>query len=85
MAKGGFSIGVDIGGTFTDVVLIEDDGSVQIAKGISTVAAYERGILHLVGRLLDELGLDAADCRNLFMELRWRPTPSSSARARAPG
>src|ERR1700682_6247055 len=65
MAKGGFSIGVDIGGTFTDVVLIEDDGSVQIAKGISTVAAYERGILHLVGRLLDELGLDAADCRNL--------------------
>jgi len=59
----GFSIGVDIGGTFTDVVLIREDGQVHIAKGISTTAAYERGILHLVRRLLEELDLDAADCR----------------------
>jgi N-methylhydantoinase A len=65
MAKHGFSIGVDIGGTFTDVVLIRDDGQVRIAKGISTTAAYERGILHLVRRLLEEMDLDAADCRAL--------------------
>ena len=59
----GFSIGVDIGGTFTDVVLIEDDGKVHIAKGISTVKAYEQGILQLVGRLLAELDLDAGRCQ----------------------
>jgi len=63
MARRGFSIGVDIGGTFTDVVLIEDDGQVQVAKGISTTEAYERGILQLVRRLLEELALDPAGCR----------------------
>jgi len=59
----GFSIGVDIGGTFTDVVLIEDDGAVHVAKGISTPQAYEKGIFTLVERLLKELKLKAADCR----------------------
>ena len=63
MARRGFSIGVDIGGTFTDVVLIQDDGQVRIAKGMSTTAAYERGIMELVSKLLRELGLEAADCR----------------------
>ncbi|MGQ0651197.1 MAG: hydantoinase/oxoprolinase family protein [Betaproteobacteria bacterium] len=57
-----YSIGVDIGGTFTDVVLIEGNGRVHVAKGISTVKAYEQGILTLLGRLLDELELDAGDC-----------------------
>lgn len=32
----GVSIGVDIGGTFTDVVVIEDSGAVRIAKVPST-------------------------------------------------
>ena len=59
----GFSIGVDIGGTFTDVVLIEDEGAVHVAKGISTTAAYEQGILQLVDRLLARLGEDAGNCR----------------------
>ena len=36
-------IGVDIGGTFTDVVLIESDGTIHIAKGMSTPDAFERG------------------------------------------
>ncbi|MFN2644934.1 MAG: hydantoinase/oxoprolinase N-terminal domain-containing protein, partial [Burkholderiales bacterium] len=59
----GFSIGVDIGGTFTDVVLIEDSGAVHVAKGISTTRAYEQGIFTLVERLLTELTLEAGDCR----------------------
>src|SRR5258705_8693839 len=59
----GFSIGVDIGGTFTDVVLIEDSGAVHVAKGISTTKAYEQGIFPLVERLLTELKLSAGDCR----------------------
>jgi len=57
-----FSIGVDIGGTFTDVVLIEGNGRVHVAKGISTVKAYEQGILTLVAMLLDEIKLPAGDC-----------------------
>jgi len=52
MARRSFCIGVDIGGTFTDVVLIESDGKVHIAKGISTTDAYERAIFRLIGGLL---------------------------------
>ncbi|MBM3536904.1 MAG: hydantoinase/oxoprolinase family protein [Alphaproteobacteria bacterium] len=57
-----YSIGVDIGGTFTDVVLIEGSGRVHVAKGISTVRAYEQGIFAMVRRLLGKIGLEAADC-----------------------
>ena len=57
--NGGFAIGVDIGGTFTDVVLIENNGTVHIAKGLSTPEAFERGILTLVHNLLAELKLPA--------------------------
>ncbi len=60
-----FWIGVDIGGTFTDVVLIESDGSVRIAKGISTTDAYERVIFRLIGELMRDAKLAAADCAAL--------------------
>jgi N-methylhydantoinase A len=57
-----FAVGTDIGGTFTDVVVIEADGSVAIAKGPSTQDAYERGIFDILHRLLAELDLSPADC-----------------------
>ena len=60
-----FAVGVDIGGTFTDVVIIEDDGTVHIGKGISTPEAFERGIFGILDRMLDELGFSAAQCRAL--------------------
>ncbi len=47
-----FVIGVDIGGTFTDVVLIADDGTVQTAKGLSTSQSYETGILTILDQHL---------------------------------
>ena len=62
MSSRPFAIGADIGGTFTDVVVIEADGRVSIAKGMSTPDAYERGIFDILHRLLAELGLFAADC-----------------------
>lgn len=62
MAKGRFRIGVDIGGTFTDVVLLEDDGTVHIAKAVSTPHAYEHGILKMLARLLRENAIPAEGC-----------------------
>jgi N-methylhydantoinase A len=62
MSSRPFVIGADIGGTFTDVVVIEADGRVSIAKGISTPDAYERGIFNILYQLLAELGLAPADC-----------------------
>ena len=39
-------LGIDIGGTFTDVVLLGDDGSVRTAKVLSTPDDYARGVEH---------------------------------------
>lgn len=61
----GFAIGVDIGGTFTDAVLIEADGTVHIAKGLSTPEAFERGILRILQTLLEQIKLPAENCNAL--------------------
>lgn len=41
----GIAIGVDIGGTFTDVVAVAPDGSISVAKASSTPPNYSRGVL----------------------------------------
>ena len=47
-------LGVDIGGTFTDLVLLCDDGTVATLKVSSTPDDYGRAIVEGVGRLLGE-------------------------------
>src|SRR3954464_13506297 len=49
-------MGVDIGGTFTDIVLIEDDGTVYSKKVLSTPHDYSEAIQDGVTSLLDEIG-----------------------------
>ncbi len=62
MNKHSYRIGVDIGGTFTDVVLIGDVGTIHTAKTVSTTDAYERGILETLKSLLQDADLEAAAC-----------------------
>lgn len=50
-------IGVDTGGTFTDVVAIDDGGQVRIAKVSSTPPEFEVGILAGI----EAVGVDPAD------------------------
>jgi len=38
-------IGTDIGGTFTDLVLLSDDGDVRIFKALTTPDDRTRGVL----------------------------------------
>jgi N-methylhydantoinase A len=57
-----YSLGVDIGGTFTDVVLIADRGQVKIAKGLSTPDAFDRGIAEILRALLRDEGVAPGDC-----------------------
>ncbi|MBX3597550.1 MAG: hydantoinase/oxoprolinase family protein [Rhizobiaceae bacterium] len=42
------SIGVDTGGTFTDLVYLRDDGQVEIAKRPSTPPNFSKGVLDVV-------------------------------------
>jgi N-methylhydantoinase A len=51
--------GIDIGGTFTDIVLISDDGCVRTRKVPSTVDDYARGIVEGLAALLDEASVPA--------------------------
>jgi N-methylhydantoinase A len=52
-----FRLGVDIGGTFTDVVLLGEDGSVRTAKVLSTPDDYARGVVDGAVALLAEHGI----------------------------
>ncbi len=53
-----FRLGVDIGGTFTDVVLLGDDGSVRTKKVLSTPDDYARGVVAGAVALLAESGIE---------------------------
>jgi len=53
-------IGVDIGGTFTDIVLLADDGTVATRKVSSSVDDYARAIMEGIASLVAEHGLEAA-------------------------
>jgi len=49
--------GIDIGGTFTDIVLLSDEGAVRTRKVPSTVDDYARGIVEGLAALLAEAGI----------------------------
>lgn len=57
----GHIIGVDVGGTFTDVVGIAPDGATTLAKAPSTPADQSEGVLDGIGRLAETLGTTLSD------------------------
>jgi N-methylhydantoinase A len=59
VARGG-RLGVDIGGTFTDVAL-EENGRWWSAKILTTPEAPERAVIEVIQRVLGEAGLVPAD------------------------
>ena len=56
-----FRVGVDIGGTFTDIVLLGSDGSVFTKKLSSTPDDFGRGIVLGLADVLAEVGAAPAD------------------------
>lgn len=56
--KAGYRVAADIGGTFTDIVLLADDGTVAIRKVPSTPSDYSVAILTGIRALLAERGLE---------------------------
>ena len=54
-----YRVGADIGGTFTDVVLIGTDGSIATTKVSSTPDNFGRAIVEGVSELIAEQGLSA--------------------------
>ena len=56
-----YRLGVDIGGTFTDIVLLGDDGALFNKKILSTPDDYSRAIEDGVRELLETTGITAAE------------------------
>lgn len=56
-----FRIGVDVGGTFTDVVCVASDGVTTLAKASSTPSDQSEGVVAGLGVLAERLGLSLAD------------------------
>jgi N-methylhydantoinase A len=54
-----YRIGVDVGGTFTDLVAVDGEGRVVIAKSASTPEDPSIGVMDGLGLLAAELGTDA--------------------------
>jgi len=57
-----YRIGVDTGGTFTDVVVYDpDSGEVRITKTPSTPPDFDRGVLNGIDRITERSGLSESD------------------------
>jgi N-methylhydantoinase A len=70
-----YRIGVDIGGTFTDVVLLGSDGTIHTKKISSSVDNYARAIVEGLDEVFAETGLAGA----AIEEIRHGTTVASNA------
>jgi N-methylhydantoinase A len=56
-----YIIGVDVGGTFTDAVLLDANGSITLGKSLSTPYDFSVGVLESVRDAADALGLSVEE------------------------
>ena len=54
-------MGVDVGGTFTDVVLVDAEGNIHVAKVVTTPSDPRDGVRHGVEVALERAGLTGGD------------------------
>ncbi|HEV7547774.1 MAG TPA: hydantoinase/oxoprolinase N-terminal domain-containing protein, partial [Reyranella sp.] len=75
MSAATYRVGVDIGGTFTDIVLLGADGTIHTKKISSSVGNYAQAIVEGLSELFQETGL-AGD---VIEEIRHGTTVASNA------
>ena len=61
---GGYRIGIDTGGTFTDVVVGDETGILSVGKALTTRERISRGILEGLAVAAKPLGLDVTTLLN---------------------
>ncbi len=70
-----YRVGVDIGGTFTDIVLLGSDGTIHTKKVSSSVDNYARAIVEGLVEVFEETGLAGS----IIEEIRHGTTVASNA------
>jgi len=63
--SGSLRIGVDIGGTFTDLVLARDDNTLFVGKVSSTPADPGEAVINGLAEMLSKLSIDPLDVREI--------------------
>ena len=61
LSEGGYAVGVDIGGTFTDCVLLAHDGIITAAKAPTTPQDRSVGFFESVERAAQKVGLTISE------------------------
>src|SRR5262245_31584427 len=56
----GYRVGVDVGGTFTDLICVTPSGEVVLDKTPTTLDDQSRGVMNGLGQLASRFGLDVA-------------------------
>jgi len=59
-------VGIDIGGTFTDIVCIADDGALTVRKVSSTVEDYSRSIIETLPSIFEMRGIVGSGVRKII-------------------
>jgi len=57
----GYRVGVDVGGTFTDLICVTPNGEIVLDKTPSTLDDQSRGVMTGLGQLADRFGLSLGD------------------------
>ena len=60
-----FRVGVDIGGTFTDIIIMSDNGTIYTKKTLSTPDDYSLGIITGIQEVIKEHNLNASDIEEI--------------------
>ena len=60
-SKAQYIIGVDTGGTFTDVVVLSNDGDVWTAKASTTPDDFSRGVMDAVAEAAQTVGIETSE------------------------
>ncbi|MFT4580468.1 MAG: N-methylhydantoinase A [Gammaproteobacteria bacterium] len=71
--------GLDIGGTFTDCVLIDEAGTLTISKAPSTPSNFAEGVLEAVSRAAKKIGLELPELLNSIAVLAHGTTVGTNA------
>src|SRR5512145_2628572 len=74
-----YIIGVDTGGTFTDVVVLDDRGEVWTAKALTTPDDFSRGVMNAVTEAAHEVGVDTAGLLGQTMLFKHGSTVATNA------
>lgn len=64
MKKGGYTIGVDTGGTFTDVTVLDGGGGITMGKASTTPDDFSRGVMEAIGVTARSMNLSLEELLN---------------------